>query len=165
MKEIPLTRGYVAMVDDEDYDWLMQWKWCAQRLPNGHVRAMRGIKPQGVHKVLYMHREIMKTPTGMEVDHIDHNGLNNQKSNLRNCSHRDNLHNHKVRNGLGYKGLQIRKGENGISVGITVDYVRIYLGSYPLDQVIEAARCYDRAALKYFGDFAHLNFPEEHVKK
>ena len=85
MKEIPLTRGKFALVDDEDYEWLSQWKWYCST--TGY--AVRGCK----NRILYMHREIAKTKPGMLTDHINRNKLDNRKENLRFCSHRENMKN------------------------------------------------------------------------
>lgn len=73
------------MVDDEDFEYLNQWKWTAHRIGNDWY-ATRGEKK----KIIYMHREILRTPKGMLTDHIDMDGLNNQKKNLRICTHQQN---------------------------------------------------------------------------
>lgn len=144
MKEIKLTKGKVALVDDEDYDWLMKYKWFASFSSPTHVCARRS----GGFR---MHREIMKTPIGMEVDHIDHNELNNQKYNLRNCTRKQNAHNQRK---VGkYKGVYINKGY--IMSRINYEQNIIYLGSF--NSEVEAAKAYNEAAVKYFGEFAELN--------
>lgn len=95
MKEIKLTQGFVAIVDDEDYERLSHYKWHANKVGyDGDVvyarrRSRKGEK--GTH--IYMHRFIMNTADNQEVDHIDYNTLNNRKSNLRNVSKKDNLKN------------------------------------------------------------------------
>lgn len=89
MKEIQLTQGKVALVDDEDYDFLMQWKWHAHKdyySEDVYYAGRRDYSCGGNGKSVQMHRVIMKTPINLCVDHIDHNTLNNQKNNLRNCS-------------------------------------------------------------------------------
>lgn len=86
MKEIPLTRGQVALVDDEDFDWLMQWKWRTQSLPSFRgFYAARGVGPRGQHTTVYMHRLILglQPGDGRQGDHINHNTLDNRRSNLR----------------------------------------------------------------------------------
>ncbi len=91
MKEIELTRGKVTLVDDYDYPFLMQVKWYA--LPrHGHWYAAThnpGVGP----RTIYMHRIIMDPSSDMVIDHINHNGLDNQRHNLRICTHTENLRN------------------------------------------------------------------------
>jgi hypothetical protein len=171
MKEIPLTQGKVALVDDEDYEWLNQWKWFAFK---GHKTyyARRAIYIHGKQKMLHLHRIIMNTPDDMQVDHIDHNGLNNQKSNLRNCDFLQNRQNSSARGKSEYLGVSIKKkistykninGEikkyyypNMFVSQITVNKRRTHLGYF--NDKIEAAKAYDKAAKEYFGEFANLNF-------
>ena len=91
MKEIVLGRGKsVALVDDEDYEWLSQWKWYDST--NGPARYEKVLGKTNPKQIL-MHRIIMNTPSHLEVDHWDHNRFNNQKSNLRNCTHKENCQN------------------------------------------------------------------------
>lgn len=98
MKEITLSRDLKAQVDDEDYDYINKWKWSA--MPRGkNFYAIRIKKINGKNKTFLMHREIIKNiPEGKEIDHVDRNGLNNQKSNLRIVDHRENLKNSRNRN-------------------------------------------------------------------
>lgn len=87
MKEINLTKGQVALVDDEDFEFLNQWKWQAHKDQHtGGFYARRGTRFMVKTITTIMHREIMNTPKDMVCDHIDHNTLNNQKSNLRNVT-------------------------------------------------------------------------------
>ena len=107
MKEIPLTKGYVAQVDDDMFDYLSQWKWRALRT-RYTVYAVRA-EYIGNYKTreIRMHRAITDCPAGMFVDHIDHNGLNNQGHNLRVCTLAENSRNIQVKPHLGsrYKGV------------------------------------------------------------
>lgn len=90
MKEIPLTQDKVALVDDADYDWLMQYKWAAHHR-SGRWYAIRAKRKNGKQKQYHMHREIMKCPDDMVVHHVDNNGLNNTRNNLQICTQQENL--------------------------------------------------------------------------
>src|SRR5688572_4947824 len=105
MKEIPLTQGKVALVDDEDYEWLNRWKWTFQECKSGNgyaVRYSRGRRE-------YMHRLVLNAPTGTEIDHVaTGDTLNNQRTNLRVCTRAQNLANRNIgkNNTSGYKGVR-----------------------------------------------------------
>jgi hypothetical protein len=95
-KEIILTRGKVAIVDDEDFKYLNQYKWYASKIPKydlWYANRTTSLKKEGFRKDIGMHRVIMNPPPKMFVDHIDHNGLNNQRSNLRIVTQRQNNQN------------------------------------------------------------------------
>lgn len=157
MKEIQLTQGYVALVDDEDFWWLNRWQWHAQR-SRGTVYAKRMVT-QGV--AAWMHREILALSPGGQVDHCDGNGLNNQKYNLRVCSEQDNARNRHVRSdsASGFKGVGwdrvMCKWRARISLG---NGKRKVLGYF--DTPEQAAVAYDKGARDLFGTFARLNFPD-----
>src|ERR1700757_2583296 len=110
MKTLPLTQGRVALVDDEDYDWLNQWKWSY----SNHGYARRGERLfSGSYKTVHilMHRAIMHAPDGVEVDHINHDSLDNQKVNLRLASHKQNSHNLRgPRSSTGFIGVAPKRG-------------------------------------------------------
>ena len=106
MQKILLARGKVALVDDRDYGYLMQWKWYAHKSYDAfYVR--RNIPVNGKEKDKRMHRIIMCVPKGMFVDHINHNTLDNRRENLRICTQSQNSHNAvlSTRNSSGYKGV------------------------------------------------------------
>lgn len=156
MKEIQLTQGKVALVDDDDYERVNQFKWCAD-ISYSTIYASR----QSYGKKIYMHRLVMDTQPKIECDHIDGNGLNNQKSNLRNCTHKENLRNKKIhKNKINcsskFKGVFFRKEQNTYQAYINVDKKHIYLGCSKDEY--EAALLYDNAAKLYFGEFAFTNF-------
>lgn len=151
---IPLTRGQFAIVDAEDYPRLSQHAWFAEGRPDNYY-AVR--KENG--KSIKMHREILNAPDHLVVDHIDHNGRNNRKSNLRLCTFAQNCRNqrrlsHKTSR---YKGVHWRKRGKKWAAAIRCNNKTHHLG-YFHDEV-KAARAYDRAACKFHGKFASLNFP------
>ena len=164
MKEIKLTRGLVALVDNEDYERVNQFKWQAMPVRGGYYAKRHVVMPDGKQVFIPMHRFIMLFPKDIEIDHIDHNTLNNQKYNLRICTFHQNRMNRKLNknNKTGYKGVFISKRivrdktYSYIQAYIKVNNKSIYLGHY--DTVENAAMAYDNAAVKYFGEFANLNF-------
>ena len=156
MKEIELTQGKVALVDDEDYEYLRQWKWYygCEGGKNKSGYAVRSItNPK--RALIFMHRVIMSTPTGMETDHINCNKTDNRKENLRVCTRLQNKKNNPLmkNNKTGYKGVSINN--NRYKVKISVNKKQIHLGYF--DKVEDAAKTYNLAALKYHGKFARLN--------
>jgi hypothetical protein len=165
MQYIELSQGKRAMVDDEDYEWLSQWKWSLFHNKNraGNGYAVRNIYEGGrVKERIYMHRAITNAQPGQEVDHADRDGINNQRANLRIATRQENSRNttKKVQRDLTsqYKGVS-RKNKNwGWLAGITTDEGYVGLGTYQTERM--AAIAYDRAALQYHGEFASLNFPD-----
>lgn len=153
MKEIQLTQGKVALVDDVDYEWLNQWKWSF----NGRYAIRWTVS---VHN-MFMHREILSVPQGMDTDHRDGNGLNNQRNNIRICTTMENLWNCKkpITNSSGYKGVWWDKRANKWRASICVNYIPIHLGMF--SDLMMAAFAYDEAAVKFHGEFARLNFPKQ----
>jgi len=160
MREIPLTKGYIAIVDDEDYKLLMPFKWQAAVRKNGCVYASRDIvSVDGKSKKLLMHRVIMNATEGKFVDHRNGDTLDNQKCNLRLCTKSQNgMNRGKQRNNTsGYCGVFEQRGS--FMARVKIDGENKYLGTYPT--AIEAAYAYDIAAEKYHGEFAKLNFPRQ----
>ena len=157
MKEIKLTQGQCVLVDDHNYEWLMQWKWHADKRRHTYY-AVRNSEPvNGKRRLILMHREIMHTPSGMETDHIDGNGLNCMEINLRNATfHQNRMNRRKNINGKSkYKGVSYNN--NGyIIANIKGDGKCIYLGMFKTEEL--AAKAYDIAAKKYHKEFARLNF-------
>jgi len=153
MQEIKLTRGQVTLVDDEDYEWLNQWKWFSADAKKGFYAARDEVL-HGKTKRILMHRLLMKTPDDMQTDHRDHDGLNNQKYNLRVCTYNQNNYNSGERKRKSrFKGVEIRYHRFRARIG--VDGRDITIGSFGTDK--EAAIAYNNAAIKYFGEFANLN--------
>lgn len=162
VKEIPITRGKVALVDDEDYERVNQWKWYATVRPNGNCYAARTIGGHRRHDgIIYMHSFIMNTPSGMATDHINRNGLDNRRCNLRICTNRQNHFNRALgsTNRSGYKGVYFRKDTRKWAAMLMLNKKHVCLGTFADPH--SAARAYDAAAVKYFGEFAFLNFPKE----
>lgn len=155
MKEIKLTQNKIASVDDEDYEYLNQWKWYAFK--RGHTYyVVRHISYKD--KLIFMHRLIMKPDNGMEVDHIDHNGLNNQKANLRNCSHAENSRNKSATGSSKYLGVAFayKNGHTYIKSMININGRNTHLGIFKTEEL--AAHKYDEMAKIHHGEFANLNF-------
>lgn len=152
---IPLTRGRAAIVDAEDYDKLSKFKWYLTTNKSKEYAAM--IQGQ---KRLHMHRYIMKPPKGLIIDHIDGNGLNNTKNNLRICTHSQNNYNKPGRKNKTskYKGVSKIKAYNKWAAFIGHNHKNIYLGEFKDE--IAAAKAYDKAAKTHHGQFAYLNFPD-----
>lgn len=165
MKKIKLSQNKVTLVDDEDFEYLNQWNWTASWDSHGKKYYVLRKNYQDYKNpiTIHMHRLIMNTPKGMICDHINGNSLDNRKSNLRNCTHAENQRNRgkNKNNTSGYKGVSPLS--SGWVSNINVKGKRIYLG-YFVD-IIKAAEAYDVASLKYFGEFANLNFPKEQYSK
>lgn len=160
MRKIELTQGKYALVDDEDFERINKCKWCAHRHGNGW-RATRGIrKANGKQRTQYMHRIIISVPNGLEIDHRNHNGLDNRKSNLRVCTHAENLQNQqqqKPRQGTSkFKGVNWHNARNKWRAYIKSNDKFIHLGVF--DNEIDAAKAYDKKAKELFGEYAYLNF-------
>lgn len=158
MKIIPLTKDKFTLVDDEDYNQLNKYKWCV--MSQGY--AARGIRISGKSYLVLMHRAILNSPKGFDIDHINGNKLDNRKSNLRVCSHSQNQWNRSKQknNTSGYKGVYLdrRDGAWYSQVLSRQKDKRIVFSSKRYKTPIEAARAYDRMALEHHGEFANLNF-------
>jgi hypothetical protein len=155
---IPLTQGKFAIVDEEDYPELSRHTWHLNSCNKGPVQyAARTSKG----KAILMHRFLTNAPKDLCVDHIDHNGLNNTKRNLRLCTHAQNQKNIRSKRGSTskYKGVSFRKKINRFIAEVSLKGKRYYLGCYK-DEV-DAAKVYDKKAKELFGEFAYLNFPDE----
>lgn len=148
-REIQLTQGLVALVDAADFDWLNQTKWYANR--SGHTAYARCAVTGRM-----MHRLIIAAPVGAQVDHRDHNGLNNTRGNLRLCNATLNQANRRYApSASGFRGVEMRGSKYRVS--IKKDGDRLTFGRFLTAE--DAARAYDSIALEKFGEFALLNFP------
>lgn len=165
MKVIKLTRGRVALVDDEDYEELSKYKWHAIK-GNSTWYATRSVYLGGgrknrITKSIIMHRQIMGAENSSEIiDHVDHDGLNNQKNNLRNTTYNGNNKNKSSKKTESstskYLGVNFDKNRNRWRARIRVNDKEIYIGRFKCE--IEAAKAYDKAARKHHGEFANPNF-------
>lgn len=156
MKEIKLKNGMVALVDDEDYEYLNQFKWHVLKVGFTFYACRSTKSVNGGHHTILMHWDVMG---GKWIDHRDHNGLNNQRSNLRFCTQAENLMNRKpcFNSKIKYKGVFPQTGKGFRSI-IQVNKKQIYIGTFETPE--EAAIAYDKKAYELNGDFAYLNFPE-----
>lgn len=155
MKEIQLTKGFVTLVSDKDYDWLNQWEWHVTGRV-GQRYAMR-TRPmfKGARFKLSMHREIINAPGGVWVDHRDRNSLNNQRYNLRLCTYSQSMANRWCVNKTGFKGVQYEKNRRSWNSYLTFGRQTIWLGAF--DDPEDAACEYDYAARIAYGKFALTN--------
>jgi hypothetical protein len=163
-KQIPLTQGKFAIVDDEDYEWLGQWKWYynqKEKINCGYAaRTEYFVKGDGIRasRKILMHRVINKTKGEFQTDHIDGNRLNNQKNNLRDCTQGENQRNRGsvIKSSSRYKGVCYHIIKKKWVAYINNDEgKKVNLGSYNCEN--EAAKAYDKAAIKYHREFARLN--------
>jgi hypothetical protein len=156
-KEIILTQGKVAIVDDDMFDYLNQWKWYAHEDGNTFYARRNITISNSKQSKIQMHRLIAKPTKDMVIDHIDGDGLNNQRINLRICTSMQNIINRKLNanSKTGYKGVSYIKISNKFRAYININRINKHLG-YFIDP-IDAARAYNAAALKYHGEFANLN--------
>jgi hypothetical protein len=160
-RKIPLTLGQHAMVDPADYERVNKYKWNAYRGYSSYYSKRKIYnRKNGTERTVYMHRYIMDAPKGVVVDHFNHNGLDNRKENLRFATRAENVrYSQKTKNKFSsdYKGVHYIKKVKRWRATITFEGKKIYVGQYRDE--ISAAKAYDRAAKKYFGEFACLNFP------
>jgi hypothetical protein len=147
MKEIQLTKGKVAIVDDEDFERLSSLKWCM-----GSKYAVHGVYDGQKVRHIFMHRLIMGNPEGKQVDHINLDKLDNRKENLRICTRSQNGANKKAQknNKCGYKGVSLNKGKY-YRAQIKINKKVIHLGMFKTAE--EAAEMYKAAAKAFHGDF------------
>lgn len=152
---IPVGPKTYAIVDQEDYEWLNQWRWHI----DAYGYAVRSQKPR------LMHRLIMGNPPGLTIDHCKGDKLDNRRSKLRVCNHVENTRNMRIHrdNHSGFKGVAFKNDQprkKPWAALIMVNRRTFHLGHY--STALEAASAYNEAAIKHFGEFARLNaLPEE----
>lgn len=153
-----LTQGYFTILDDEDYEKLRWFTWRIYRKNyKGSWLCYVGRREKG--KMELMHRIILQPEPGLVVDHINGNGLDNRRSNIRICTQSQNMKNRKVtrRSNSGYHGVRRCRGRWLASIKIDGRNTRI--GWF--DDPMQAAKAFDDSATKHFGQYARLNFPEK----
>ncbi len=153
MKEIILTQGKHAIVDDDDYEWLNRWRWYYSK---GY--AVRSININDQRHTVLLHRVIMHAMEDkIEVDHVDGNRLDNRWVNLRYVNSQQNSMNRGLyrTNTSGYKGVHWSKSKNKWEAGLRCKGKGVHLGV--IVNIEDAARAYNEAAVKYFGDYARLD--------
>ncbi len=174
MREIEASRNMIVIIDDADYDNLSQHKWhiseSKSRYSSRLYAATRIAGHDGKRVKVSMHRMIMGFPPGMDVDHINHNGLDNTRSNLRICTRSENLMNQWPR--TSYKGKPVSSKHKGVSwskqhgkweAGIGVGGKYIHLGLFPAEEI--AAAAYAEASGKYHAAFSRLHQKNKRTHK
>lgn len=152
-KAIPISGGKVALVDDSDYEYLSKFWWTVRNIC-GRSYAHRRVSKS---RLIYMHRVIMGLDHGGIVDHINGDGLDNRRGNLRIVTQRQNVINRRKTNGKTskYKGVHWFKTRNKWRASITSNYKEKHLGYFTNE--IDAAMAYDAAAKRIFGEYARTN--------
>jgi hypothetical protein len=153
IRYIALTRGLHAMVDAADYEWLMQYKWSVQ--PSADNRTWYAKRTDRGRLVL-MHRLIMKPPKGMVVDHINGNGLDNRRCNLRICTRMQNSFNRSKQRNARHRFIGVSPCGKSTYQVIVQHKGKVYREG-PFHDELEAARARDRLARKLHGPYARLN--------
>lgn len=156
---IPLTQGLFALVDSDDHPRLMRYRWQAVRSGKGWY-ASRGVYDRSAKRSypLSMHRALLDSPSGVEVDHKNRDGLDNRRSNLRLATRSQNTANspHRANGMSGYRGVTFQRPYRRWAASIESQGCRIHLGNYATAE--EAALAYDKGAREVFGEFAYQNF-------
>ena len=153
---IPLTQGKNAIVDAADFEWLSQWSWSLQFSGTSYY-----VKGKVGARIMFMHRLILGSSAGNQVDHRNHDTLDNRRCNLRSVTQSQNQQNSRRqrRTKSGYKGVSWNESCHKWHARIGIAGRTRHVGCST--DIKEAARLYDKAALKHFGEHACLNFPDE----
>ncbi len=154
----PITANLIVIVDSQDLHLLSDFRWDIQKAGKTFYLARKEKTGFRKYRKVYLHRMIANPPIGYEVDHINRNGLDNTRDNLRVVTHRENMKNmrqHSDSNSR-FRGVYLFKPTGKWQAQICNDHKRFHLGYF--DSEIEAAKEYDRAAIRLHGEFANLNF-------
>jgi hypothetical protein len=153
-RKIELSNGLNALVDDDMYEYLSNWNWYFDR---GYARRM-STKDEGKRRVIHMHRVILQPKKGLDIDHINGNRLDNRRINLRYATRSQNNMNRFARcvtSKSPYKGVCWRAHAKRWKAYIKINKTQIHIGYFTTAE--KAAKAYNKAAIKYFGEFANLN--------
>lgn len=152
MKQIPLSQGKFALVDDDVFEYLMQWKWYFE----GRYARMTNKSRRG-NESRYMHKIILQTKKGFDIDHINGNKLDNRRCNLRQASRTQNILNRPMQtnNKTGFKGVHYDRSRCKFKADIGINGKSKFIGRF--NTAIEAAKAYNEMAKKHYGEFALLN--------
>jgi hypothetical protein len=162
-RRIPLGEGIYTIVDEDVFYRLSHYKWHLKGCKANKFYAIADVKiGPGRTRVVSLHREIMNNPKGFIVDHLNNNSLDNRKDNLRPATRSQNRQNapkRKKNASSQFLGVSFHKEEKKYRARISIKGKRIHLGKF--DNEIDAAKAYDAAARKYYGEHARVNFPED----
>jgi hypothetical protein len=151
VREIPLSQAQVGLVDDADFEWVSQFKWCVHRA--SHTNYVKR-KARSIGQVM-LHRLIAGAASGELVDHINGNGLDNRRCNLRIVNYQQNAMNRARKQNARsqFKGVKFDRGHWRAVIKVDGTYIRRRCTSEE-----DAARLYDELAIQHFGAFARTNF-------
>ena len=154
----PKYKNQKCVIDTDDYDKIKKYNWSIHKgLKDKCFYAISHDKINGKYTTIKLHRLIMNVESHKNVDHKDFNGLNNVKTNLRICTPTENMRNRRMsyNNKSGYKGVCPVGNSKKWRMQIRVNKKTIYLGQ--CENPIDGAKIYDKAEIKYFGEFANIN--------
>ncbi len=154
---IKLTQELYALVDAEDFERLNKHKWHAHKGGRTYYAERHPPAQNGKQQIVCMHREILQLPKGVHADHRSGYGLDNRRTNLRPATLQQNQFNRRLQGGKSkYKGVVWHKGAKKWQAQIRFNSKEIYLGLFRSE--VDAAKAYDKAAKKLFGEFVRTNF-------
>lgn len=159
--EVKLTRGLVTIIDAEDLELVSQWQWYARyRCNTNYVQRTQWIPETRKYQCVYLHRVLLNAPDGTHVDHLNHDGLDNTRANLRLCTRSQNGGNRQKPKGCSsnYKGVSKFK-DGRAKCWVASIRINKKLSWKLFFTELEAAQWYDEMAKMHFGEFAKLNFP------